>query len=43
MGGTRILLGGNVTCGTLTPIQAQLKAQQYGGLVKKAKLKGRLR
>ena len=34
---------GRVTVDTITQIQSHLLAHQYGDLIKKAKLKGRLR
>ena len=43
MGGTSLLIVVNVTVDTLTQIQSHLLAHQYGDLIKKAKLKGRLR
>jgi preprotein translocase subunit SecY len=43
MGGTSILIVVNVTVDTITQIQSHLLAHQYGDLIKKAKLKGRLR
>lgn len=42
-GGTSLLIVVNVTVDTLTQIQSHLLAHQYGDLIKKAKLKGRLR
>ena len=42
-GGTSWLIVVNVTVDTLTQIQSHLRAHQYGDLIKKAKLKGRLR
>jgi preprotein translocase subunit SecY len=43
LGGTSLLIVVNVTVDTLTQIQSHLLAHQYGDLIKKAKLKGRLR
>ncbi len=43
MGGTSILIVVNVTVDTITQIQSHLLAHQYGDLIKKAKLKGRMR
>ncbi|MEO6093391.1 MAG: preprotein translocase subunit SecY [Novosphingobium sp.] len=43
MGGTSLLIVVNVTVDTITQIQSHLLAHQYGDLIKKAKLKGRLR
>ena len=43
LGGTSLLIIVNVTVDTLTQIQSHLLAHQYGDLIKKAKLKGRLR
>ena len=42
-GGTSILIVVNVTVDTITQIQSHLLAHQYGDLIKKAKLKGRMR
>jgi preprotein translocase subunit SecY len=42
-GGTSILIVVSVTMDTVTQIQSHLLAHQYGDLIKKAKLKGRLR
>ncbi len=42
-GGTSLLIVVNVTVDTSTQIQSHLLAHQYGDLIKKAKLKGRLR
>ena len=42
-GGTSLLIVVNVTIDTVTQIQSHLLAHQYGDLIKKAKLKGRLR
>ena len=42
-GGTSLLIVVNVTMDTVTQIQSHLIAHQYGDLIKKAKLKGRLR
>jgi len=42
-GGTSWLIVVNVTVDTITQIQSHLLAHQYGDLIKKAKLKGRLR
>lgn len=42
-GGTSLLIVVNVTVDTITQIQSHLLAHQYGDLIKKAKLKGRLR
>ena len=42
-GGTSWLIVVNVTVDTITQIQSHLRAHQYGDLIKKAKLKGRLR
>jgi preprotein translocase subunit SecY len=41
--GTSLLIVVNVTVDTVTQIQSHLLAHQYGDLIKKAKLKGRLR
>jgi preprotein translocase subunit SecY len=43
MGGTSMLIVVNVTVDTITQIQSHLLAHQYGDLIKKAKLKGRIR
>ena len=43
LGGTSLLIVVNVTVETVTQIQSHLLAHQYGDLIKKAKLKGRLR
>jgi preprotein translocase subunit SecY len=43
MGGTSLLIVVNVTVDTIGQIQSHLLAHQYGDLIKKAKLKGRLR
>jgi len=43
LGGTSLLIVVNVTVDTVTQIQSHLIAHQYGDLIKKAKLKGRLR
>ncbi|MFA7601682.1 MAG: preprotein translocase subunit SecY [Novosphingobium sp.] len=43
VGGTSLLIVVNVTVDTITQIQSHLLAHQYGDLIKKAKLKGRLR
>lgn len=43
LGGTSLLIVVNVTIDTVTQIQSHLLAHQYGDLIKKAKLKGRLR
>jgi preprotein translocase subunit SecY len=43
LGGTSLLIVVNVTVDTLTQIQSHLLAHQYGDLIKKAKLKGRMR
>ena len=42
-GGTSWLIVVNVTVDTITQIQSHLLAHQYGDLIKKAKLKGRMR
>ena len=42
-GGTSLLIVVNVTVDTITQIQSHLLEHQYGDLIKKAKLKGRLR
>ncbi|MDE2405951.1 MAG: preprotein translocase subunit SecY [Sphingomonadales bacterium] len=42
-GGTSLLIVVNVTVDTITQIQSHLLAHQYGDLIKKAKLKGRIR
>ncbi len=42
-GGTSILIVVNVTVDTITQIQSHMLAHQYGDLIKKAKLKGRVR
>jgi preprotein translocase subunit SecY len=43
LGGTSVLIVVNVTVDTVTQIQSHLLAHQYGDLIKKAKLKGRMR
>lgn len=43
LGGTSLLIVVNVTVDTIGQIQGHLLAHQYGDLIKKAKLKGRLR
>jgi preprotein translocase subunit SecY len=43
LGGTSLLIVCNVTVDTITQIQSHLLAHQYGDLIKKAKLKGRMR
>lgn len=43
LGGTSLLIVVNVTVDTITQIQSHLLAHQYGDLIKKARLKGRLR
>ncbi|GMN03696.1 preprotein translocase subunit SecY [Erythrobacter sp. MTPC3] len=43
LGGTSLLIVVNVTVDTLSQIQSHLLAHQYGDLIKKAKLKGRMR
>jgi preprotein translocase subunit SecY len=43
MGGTSLLIVVNVTMDTVTQLQSHLLAHQYGDLIKKAKLKGRMR
>ncbi|MBK6801573.1 MAG: preprotein translocase subunit SecY [Novosphingobium sp.] len=43
LGGTSLLIVVNVTVDTITQIQSHLLAHQYGDLIKKAKLKGKLR
>ncbi len=43
LGGTSLLIVVNVTVDTVTQIQSHLLAHQYGDLIKKAKLKGRIR
>jgi preprotein translocase subunit SecY len=43
LGGTSLLIVVNVTMDTVTQIQSHLLAHQYGDLIKKAKLKGRIR
>ncbi len=43
LGGTSLLIVVNVTMDTVTQIQSHLLAHQYGDLIKKAKLKGRMR
>ncbi|MCW3836303.1 preprotein translocase subunit SecY [Sphingomonas canadensis] len=43
MGGTSLLIVVNVTMDTVAQIQSHLLAHQYGDLIKKAKLKGRMR
>ncbi len=42
-GGTSLLIVVNVTVDTITQIQSHLLAHQYGDLIKKARLKGRMR
>jgi len=42
-GGTSLLIVVNVTVDTITQIQSHMLAHQYGDLIKKAKLKGRMR
>jgi preprotein translocase subunit SecY len=43
MGGTSLLIVVIVTVDTISQIQSHLLAHQYGDLIKKAKLNGRLR
>src|SRR5690606_9735185 len=43
LGGTSLLIVVNVTVDTITQIQSHLLAHQYGHLIKKAKLRGRMR
>ncbi|MEJ7926811.1 preprotein translocase subunit SecY [Sphingobium sp. AN641] len=43
LGGTSLLIVVNVTVDTVTQIQSHLLAHQYGDLIRKAKLKGRMR
>jgi preprotein translocase subunit SecY len=43
LGGTSLLIVVNVTIDTISQIQSHLLAHQYGDLIKKAKLKGRMR
>ncbi|MCL6251717.1 preprotein translocase subunit SecY [Altererythrobacter sp. KTW20L] len=43
LGGTSLLIVVNVTIDTISQIQGHLLAHQYGDLIKKAKLKGRMR
>ena len=43
LGGTSLLIVVNVTVDTLSQVQSHLLAHQYGDLIKKAKLKGRMR
>ncbi len=43
LGGTSLLITVNVTVDTISQIQSHLLAHQYGDLIKKAKLKGRMR
>lgn len=43
LGGTSLLIVVNVTVDTISQIQSHLLAHQYGDLIKKARLKGRLR
>ncbi|WP_121116425.1 preprotein translocase subunit SecY [Croceibacterium ferulae] len=43
LGGTSLLIVVNVTVDTITQIQSHLLAHQYGDLIRKAKLKGRMR
>jgi preprotein translocase subunit SecY len=42
-GGTSLLIAVSVTMDTVTQIQSHLIAQQYEGLIKKAKLRGQTR
>lgn len=41
MGGTSLLIVVSVTIDTISKVQAQMMAQQYEGLIKKARLRGR--
>lgn len=43
LGGTSLLIVVNVTVDTIAQVQSHLLAHQYGDLIKKAKLKGRMR
>jgi len=43
LGGTSLLIVVNVTVDTISQVQSHLLAHQYGDLIKKAKLKGRMR
>ena len=43
LGGTGLLIVVNVTIDFVTQVQSHLFAHQYEGLIKKAKLKGRLK
>ncbi len=43
LGGTSLLIVVNVTVDTISQVQSHLLALQYGDLIKKAKLKGRMR
>ncbi len=43
LGGTSLLIVVNVTVDTISQIQSHMLALQYGDLIKKAKLKGRMR
>jgi len=43
LGGTSLLIVVNVTVDTVTQIQSHLIAHQYGDLIKKARLKGKIR
>ncbi len=43
LGGTSLLIVVNVTVDTISQIQSHMLAHQYGDLIKKAKLKGRMR
>jgi preprotein translocase subunit SecY len=43
LGGTSLLIVVNVTVDTIGQVQSHLLAHQYGDLIKKAKLKGRMR
>jgi preprotein translocase subunit SecY len=43
LGGTSLIIVVNVAMDTVTQIQSHLYAQQYGDLIKKARLKGRIR
>jgi preprotein translocase subunit SecY len=43
LGGTSLLIVVNVTVDTITQIQSHLLAHQYGDLIRKARLKGRMR
>lgn len=43
LGGTSLLIVVNVTVDTISQAQSHLLALQYGDLIKKAKLKGRMR